>query len=67
MAAIENGKFPVTRKNYLFVKNKPNNLIKEFLMFALSDKGAKIVDEVGTSLPINKLERNIISQTVEKL
>lgn len=60
IAAIRAGNYPVTRKNFFFVKGKPQGLVKEFIKFALSDKGAKIVDEVGTSLPVTKPERDKI-------
>lgn len=55
--AIESGSYPVTRKNYFFVKGKPEGLVKEFIKFALSDEGTEIVNEVGTSLPVPKAER----------
>jgi phosphate transport system substrate-binding protein len=63
--AIEKGKYPVTRKNYFFVKGKPNGLVKEFIKFVLSDEGAKVVDEVGTSLPVSKAEREKILKSLE--
>ncbi len=55
--AIESGKYPVTRKNYFFIKGKPKGALREFIEFVLSDEGAKIVDEVGASLPLPKSER----------
>jgi len=55
--AIRAGRYPATRRNYFFVKGKPKGLVKEFIGFALSDEGTKIVDEVGTSLPLSKTER----------
>jgi phosphate transport system substrate-binding protein len=54
---IESGKYPAARRNYFFVKGTPNGLIKEFIAFALSEEGAKIVDEVGASLPLPDKER----------
>ncbi len=54
---IESGKYPATRRNYFFVKGKPQGLTREFIKFALSDEGTKIVDEVGTSLSLPKAER----------
>jgi phosphate transport system substrate-binding protein len=65
IAAIEAGKYPVTRKNYFFVKGKPQGLVKEFIGFALSEAGTKIVDEVGTSLPLQKPDRENILKTME--
>lgn len=64
--AIESGKYPVTRKNYFFVKGKPSGLVKEFIAFTLSDEGAKIVDEVGASLPLPKDERDKVLQSLNK-
>jgi phosphate transport system substrate-binding protein len=58
VAAIESGKYPVTRKNYFFVKGKPSGLVRELLKFALSEEGTRVVDVVGTSLPVNKAERD---------
>ncbi len=55
--AIRSDRYPATRKNYFFVKGKPQGLVKEFIKFVLSDEGAGIVDETGTSLPILKTER----------
>ncbi|MDD5450018.1 MAG: extracellular solute-binding protein [Candidatus Omnitrophica bacterium] len=58
--AIRAGRYPATRKNYFFVKGKPAGLVKEFINFILSDEGARIVDEVGTSLSLPKEERTKI-------
>lgn len=63
--AIESGAYPARRKNYLFVKGKPKGLVKEFIGFTLSDEGSRIVDEVGTSLPIPKDEREKILKSLE--
>jgi phosphate transport system substrate-binding protein len=63
--AIETGKYPVTRKNYFFVKDRSNALVREFIAFALSDDGAKIVDEVGASLPLPAQEREKALKTLE--
>jgi phosphate transport system substrate-binding protein len=65
VAAIEAGKYPVTRKNYFFVKGKPSGLVKEFLKFVLSEEGTTVVDAVGTSLPISKAERAKILKDLE--
>lgn len=58
--AIESGRYPVTRKNYFFVKGKPKGLVKEFITFILSEEGTKVVNEVGTSLPVPQKEREKI-------
>lgn len=55
--AIRAGRYPATRRNYFFVKGKPKGLVKEFIEFALSDEGTRIVEEVGTSLSLSKAER----------
>ena len=63
--AIRSGRYPATRKNYFFVKGKPQGLVKEFLEFALSEEGAKIVDEVGASLPLTETERSKSLKTLQ--
>ncbi|MEI6125063.1 MAG: substrate-binding domain-containing protein [Pseudomonadota bacterium] len=63
--AIEEGKYPVTRKNYFFIKGRAKGLVKEFIAFALSEEGTKIVEEVGTSLPLQKAEREKILKSLE--
>lgn len=63
--AIRSGRYPATRKNYFFVKGKPQGLVKEFIKFALSEQGARIVDEVGTSLPILKAETEKVLKSLE--
>ena len=63
--AIESRKYPATRKNYFFVKGKPQGLVKEFIRFALSDEGAKVVDEVATSLPLPREEREEVLKSLE--
>ncbi len=63
--AIRAGRYPATRRNYFFVKGKPKGLVKEFIGFALSDEGTKIVDEVGTSLPLSKTEREKVLKSLD--
>ncbi|WKZ19621.1 MAG: extracellular solute-binding protein [Candidatus Jettenia sp. CY-1] len=65
MRAIRSGRYPATRKNYFFVKDKPQGLVKEFIEFALSDEGTKIVNEVGTSLPVPKAEGKKVLKSLE--
>jgi len=63
--AIESGRYPATRKNYFFVKGKPQALVKAFIEFALSEEGTKIVNEVGTSLPLQKDNREAVLKSLE--
>ncbi|MBT9143307.1 MAG: Phosphate-binding protein PstS 1 [Dehalococcoidia bacterium] len=63
--AIRAGRYPVTRKNYFFVKGKPKGLVKEFIKFALSDEGTKIVDEIQASLSLSKTEREEVLNAME--
>ncbi|MBM3236154.1 extracellular solute-binding protein [Candidatus Poribacteria bacterium] len=63
--AIRAGRYPATRKNYFFVKGKPKGVVKKFVEFVLSDAGTKIVDEVGTSLPLTKEEREEVLKSIE--
>jgi len=63
--AIRAGRYPATRKNYFFVKDKPAGLVREFILFALSEEGAKIVDEVGASLSLPTQEREKVLKSLE--
>lgn len=63
--AIEAGRYPATRQNYFFIKGKPKGLVKEYLKFALSDEGTRIVEEVGTSLPLSKADREKVLRGLE--
>jgi len=63
--AIRSGRYPATRKNYFFVKNKPSELVKAFIVFALSDDGTKIVDEVGASLSLTNADRQKVLQGLQ--
>ncbi len=64
IAAIESGRYPATRKNYFFIKNKSSALVKEFIRFTLSEEGKKVVEDVGTGLPIPKEEREKILKSL---
>ena len=63
--AIRAKRYPATRKNYFFVKGKPQGLVREFIEFSLSDEGTKIVDEVGTSLSLPAAEREKVLKSLE--
>jgi len=63
--AIRADRYPATRKNYFFVKGKPKGLTKKFIELALSDEGTKIVEEVGTSLSLTKIEREKVLQELK--
>jgi phosphate transport system substrate-binding protein len=65
IAAIESGRYPASRKNYFFVKNNPSPLIKEFIRFALSEEGTKIVEQVGASLPLQEKERKKVLESLK--
>ncbi len=63
--AIRAGRYPATRKNYFFVKGKPAGLVREFILFALSEEGVKIVDEVGASLSLPAQAREKVLKSLE--
>jgi len=63
--AIRAGRYPATRKNYFFIKGKPSGLIKEFIEFALSEEGTKVVDEVGASLSLAEKDRTEVLKGLE--
>ena len=60
VAAIAAGRYPATRKNYFFIRKNAAPLTGEFIRFVLSEEGARIVDEVGASLPLLPAERDKI-------
>jgi phosphate transport system substrate-binding protein len=62
--AIEAGSYPVARKNYFFVKGKPSGLVLEFLRFCLSDEGIRVVNQVGTSLPLPPPDREKVLKSI---
>ncbi|MBN1306558.1 MAG: substrate-binding domain-containing protein [Chitinispirillaceae bacterium] len=64
--AIHKGIYPATRRNYFFVKGKPQGIVKAFIGFALSNEGAKIVEETRTSLPLSKEERMSALMEIQK-
>ena len=64
-AAIEAGRYPATRKNYFFIKNSSNDLVKEFIRFALGEEGTNIVENVGANLSIPKKEREEILKNLK--
>lgn len=63
--AIKKGIYPATRKNFFFLKKEASPAAKAFIRFALSEEGTKIVDEVGTSLPISKEDREAELKNLE--
>jgi phosphate transport system substrate-binding protein len=63
--AIESGTYPATRKNYFFVKGKPQGLAKEFIRFALGEEGARVVEKAGTSLPLTREDREKVLRSLE--
>lgn len=63
--ALEAGTYPVSRKNYFFTKGKPSGLVKEFIAFCLSEEGTKVVDQVATSLPLPKAERDRVLKSLD--
>jgi phosphate transport system substrate-binding protein len=65
VAAIESGRYPVARRNYLFVKGKPTGLVRAFLEFVLSDEGTVVVNSVGTSLPLPREEREKVLRSLQ--
>ena len=63
--AIRAKRYPATRKNYFFVKGKPKGVVKEFIEFALSEEGTKVVDKVGASLPLTDNERKDVLKKIK--
>jgi phosphate transport system substrate-binding protein len=52
------GDYPLTRPLYQYVKEKPENNVKNFILFELSGNGYKIIKEFGY-FPINDYQKEI--------
>jgi len=55
--AIDEGRHPVTRRNYFFTRGKPSGLVRAFLEFVLSEEGTAVAERVGASLALPAEER----------
>lgn len=44
---IGNGKYPISRSLYLYLRNRPSGAIKQFIDWVLSPEGQKVVTQVG--------------------
>lgn len=44
---IRSGKYPITRYLFMYVKNKPTGIIKEYVDWILGDEGQSVVMDVG--------------------
>lgn len=44
---VKNGSYPISRKLYLITNGQPQGIVKEFIDFALSEEGQRIVEEAG--------------------
>ncbi|MBU0580646.1 MAG: hypothetical protein KKA19_05670 [Candidatus Margulisbacteria bacterium] len=60
IAVIENGNYPISRKNFFFTKGAPKDAVKDFIIFCLSDKGTQVINKAKTSLPLKAEERSAI-------
>jgi len=61
---ISSGRYPGARREFFVTKGKPSKLAREFIEFALSDAGTRILEEVGGYVPLSRAER---SQQVHKI
>lgn len=54
---IASGRYPGARREFLVTKGKPKGITQEFIEFALSDAGTKVLEDVGGYVPLSKSER----------
>ncbi|MEW5807424.1 MAG: phosphate ABC transporter substrate-binding protein [Acidobacteriota bacterium] len=47
LETVSSGNYPISRDLYFYLRNKPSGIIKNFVDWALSPEGQKIVTEVG--------------------
>lgn len=50
---VKSGMYPISRPLYLYINGEPKNMVKDFIDFALSERGQKIVAETDF-VPIRK-------------
>lgn len=55
--AVANGTYPGARREFFVTKGKPKGLAAEFIKFALSEEGTKILEKVGGYVPLSNGER----------
>ena len=55
-AQISAYKYPAARKEYLVTKGKPQKVTSEFIKFALSNEGVKIMNKLGGYVPLTDNE-----------
>ena len=48
-----NGKYPISRPLYLYTNGEPKGIVKDFIDYALSEQGQKVVVETAF-VPIRK-------------
>lgn len=63
--SINNGIYPITRKNYFFVKGEPKGATMDYIKFCLSKEGTKILNDCGTSIPLPDDERESILSKIK--
>lgn len=54
---IASGRYPGARREFFVTKGKPNKVARQFIEFALSDAGTRVLNEVGGYIPLSKVER----------
>lgn len=55
---VASGRYPGARREFFVTKGKPKGLAQDFIEFALSDAGTKILEDVGGYVPLSKSERS---------
>lgn len=54
---VASGRYPGARREYFVTKGKPTGLALEFINFALSDAGTKVLEATGGYVPLSAAER----------
>lgn len=54
---IASGRYPAARREFFVTKGKPKGLVNAFIEFALSEAGARVLEDVGGYVPLSKSER----------
>lgn len=61
---VASGRYPGARKEYFVTKGKPTGLAKEFIDFALSAAGTKVLNDAGGYVPLTDAEKSEQAKTL---
>lgn len=55
---VASGRYPGSRREFFVTKGRPKGVVREFIRFALSDAGKRVLEQMGGYVPLSKYEAN---------